>query len=1112
MMMEQRFDFATDDRQAGFRLETFELYNWGTYDRNIVSLSLQKHNGLLTGDIGSGKSTIVDALTTLLVPHQKIIYNKAAGAETKERSLYSYIMGEYKSAKDENLSSAKAIALRDKSNFTVLLARFENEGFEEEVTLAQFFYISNNQVQKFFVVSKQELGIKKDFFDFQDVRELKKHLRSNSHTEVYESFKEYSKDFRRLMGIKNEQALNLFYQTVSLKSIGNLTQFIRQHMLEPSTMDTKIDELCQNFSELNRMHNLVLRAKDQVAMLTPVDQESRKYEKTMQQQYNNEMLRENLHSYFSHFKEELLERKCEELEIELTKVISQKQHANEHQKLLYERLMDLKQELKASGGERLEHIGREIQAAEILLLEKQNSHQQYTALSKVLELPTVSSEHRFLHNQETAKKRYDQIASERDELLNDKMFNSVTDGRYETECKELETEVIYLQNNRSNIPRKISKIRDDMAKALNIPLAALPFVGELIEVEDSDWEGAIERVLHSFALSLLVDGPYYEQVSSYVNETDLKGKLVYLKVDTARHQKEYVELHPDALLHKIAIKADSVFFEVLGDMLQKRFNIPCVENMEDFRRYKKALTRHGQFKSSLTHHEKDDRRSIGDSRYWVLGWDNGAKLAKLQEELRHLQEKITYLQAVLKEIDSKLVTVQHARDSLRDILHYEDFEQIDWYRISRQIESLQQEREALQQSSDIIAHLQREIQKSEAEIEESTVKLSALNEKNGRLKTTKELRENELKEARESVLQAPENFEEARIPLDEAHRNLSKERLTLNNMQQQERQLREKIQKKLDALRDTLQRSSQKVLKAMGVYVNAYPVESKDFDADIASIVEFRNRLKALKKDDLPKWEKRFKALFKEKTIQNIVIVQSELEHQSKEIVTKIGKINTSLRAIEYSEGTYIELMAERSANREIREFLEQLKQATSGAINADNVYDEEKFLQIKTIIERLQGRENYSEVDRKWRRLVTDVRNWYDFSAMERYASDGSEKEFYPHSGGKSGGQKEKLAYTVLASSLAYQFGLEYDKVQSRSFRFVMIDEAFGRGSDESSRYALRLFEKLNLQLLVITPKQKINIIEPFVKTLHFVHNQDGMNSSLLSMDIETYCRNRHG
>ena len=72
------------------------------------------------------------------------------------------------------------------------------------------------------------------------------------------------------------------------------------------------------------------------------------------------------------------------------------------------------------------------------------------------------------------------------------------------------------------------------------------------------------------------------------------------------------------------------------------------------------------------------------------------------------------------------------------------------------------------------------------------------------------------------------------------------------------------------------------------------------------------------------------------------------------------------------------------------------------------------------------------------------------------------------------------------------------------------MIDEAFGRGSDTSARYALELFKKLDLQLLVVTPKQKIHVIEPYVSSIHFVYNKDGNNSQILSLDIESYRREK--
>ncbi|MEA3228486.1 MAG: ATP-binding protein, partial [Campylobacterota bacterium] len=548
----------------GFRLSHFEFYNWGTYNKSIVKLELESKNGLLTGDIGSGKSTIVDALTTLLVPHQKIVYNKAAGAESKERSLLSYILGEYKSSKEENYTQAKAVTLRESKNtFSVLLANFKSKEFKEEVTIAQFFYISNNQVHKFFIVSKSLLTIADDLFDFKDIRELKKNLRTSTKNSVYESFSEYSKSFRRLMGIKNEQALNLFHQTVSLKAIGNLTQFIRTQMLEPSSMDIKIDELVQNFSELNHIHTLVLRAKRKIELLLPIDKEGKKYEKNFQQKIAYEEYREVLSAYFSTFKVSLLEKKLSELEIEIIKRESQKKSADTEQDELQNQMIELQIELKQNGGDRVHSIENEIGRFQKIEKTKRESNHNYNRLVKELELPVVSSEHRFLNNLKEVKEQFSNIELNQDTLLNKKMIENVAHTQIQESVVSLEKEMLYLKNNRSNIPQRVSKIRDDMVQKLSLTREDLPFIGELIEIEDKRWEGAIERVLHSFALSLVVDKKYYEKVSEYVNSTNLKGKLVYLKIDTQNIKESYIERESNSLLNKIAIKASSIFFNAV---------------------------------------------------------------------------------------------------------------------------------------------------------------------------------------------------------------------------------------------------------------------------------------------------------------------------------------------------------------------------------------------------------------------------------------------------------------------------------------------------------------------------------------------------------------------
>jgi uncharacterized protein YPO0396 len=266
--------------------------------------------------------------------------------------------------------------------------------------------------------------------------------------------------------------------------------------------------------------------------------------------------------------------------------------------------------------------------------------------------------------------------------------------------------------------------------------------------------------------------------------------------------------------------------------------------------------------------------------------------------------------------------------------------------------------------------------------------------------------------------------------------------------------------------------------------------------------------LNELESDDLPGFEARFKELLNENTIREVANFQSQLNRERQTMRERIASINRSLHDIDYNPGRYIVLELEPTTDPEIREFQQDLRACTEGALTGseDEQYSEAKFLQVRRVIERFRGREGTAELDRRWTRKVTDVRTWFTFSASERWREDGREHEHYSDSGGKSGGQKEKLAYTVLAASLAYQFGLEWGAPRSRSFRFVVIDEAFGRGSDESARYGLELFRRLDLQLLIVTPLQKIHIIEPFVAGVGFVHNVEGRQSMLRNLTIEEY------
>jgi uncharacterized protein YPO0396 len=1101
-------DFAADDTVTGFRLQRLEVFNWGTFNRHVWTIGPSGHNALLTGDIGSGKSTLVDALTTLLVPHHRIVYNKAAGAESKERTLYSYIRGEYKSAKDDLTQAAKAVALRDQNSYTVLLGHFHNQGFSQSVTLAQVFWLKDQKrnPERFFVVSQTPLSIAEHFSGFgSDILDLKKRLRRTAQVEVLDNFKEYGTRFRHLFGIQNEQALELFYQTVSMKSVGNLTDFVRNHMLEKGDVDSRIENLRRNFENLNRAHEAVLKAKDQIEQLTPVAEDGRRYQDLSASIEELRRCREALVAYFAHHKAGLLETQIQKLEVETQKIAHLMESLREEIGQLRRQESELKTSIDESGGRRLQMLEQEIAAQEKERDKKQLREKEYRSHGEKLELPQVHSEEDFYRNLTEARAILKGIEERIEEIKKAEIDRSVELQELQKEHLLHEKELDSLRRRKSNIPLKNLEIRREMANILGVDEEELPFAGELLQVdgEASEWQGAIERLLHNFGLSLLVPEHLYAQVSHYVDRTHLRGRLVYFRVREADARRVGRSPEPDSLVRKVRIKPDSSFYPWLEAQLRERFDYICCDDLDRFRRLPRTITRSGQIKSGGQRHEKDDRRSIHDRSHYILGWSNEEKIRALEAKKRELEAQAQRVADCLADLGKQQQDQRGRRDAVRDLLKFEDYGDIHWAPLARRIQTLQEEKTEIERSSDMLQALHNQLLLTQQELELKEKRQGDLGKEAGKLEERLESRRLDLAEAQQltALLMAEER--QVWFPKIDP---FCRQTLNLQNIEKAQREVRETIQNRLDNGEGKTKRLTEKLVGRMQAYKNAYPAETSEVDANLEALGEYAAMLQTLQEQDLPRHEARFKQLLNEGTINSVALFQNQLDKERQLIRDKIETINNSLQEIEYNPGTYIELVMDKTQDAEVREFQQDLKQCLAHTLEDSEIYNEAKFLQVKAIIDRFNGREGLVDLDRKWTRKVTDVRNWFNFSASERWQEDGSEREFYSDTSGKSGGQKEKLAYTILASALAYQFGLEWGAVQSRSFRFVVIDEAFGKGSDESTRYGLELFKKLHLQLLIVTPLQKIHIIEDYIRSVHYVHNEGGSNSVLRNLTLEEY------
>lgn len=1118
-MQESLLDFLDSDTLAGFRLQHVELYNWGTFHGRVWRLNLNGKNALLTGDIGSGKSTLVDAITTLLVPANRIAYNKAAGADFKERSLRSYVLGHYKSERSDVGYAAKPVALRDHNTYSVILGVFHNEGYGHTVTLAQVFWQKDPGAQpaRFFLVADQALDIATHFANFgSDINQLKKQLRRMPSVEpLFDSFPPYAAAFKRRFGIQHDQALDLFHQTVSMKSVGNLTEFVRGHMLESFDVTPRIDALISHFDDLNRAHNAVLKAKKQIEQLTPLIDNLNSHEKVLEEKLSWRNCRESLRYYFANQKIILLNKRLANLQEESARIIARiHQFENTRADELAKR-DHLTREIAANGGDRLERLRLEVETLVREQSKRKKRAEEYYQFARELEIKMPESIDEFLQNSSTVGKRL--LASEAQES---DIQNQLTDLTVEFKTinqnnKALDDEIESLKKRRSNIDSHQIALRDTLCQSLALESEEMPFAGELLQIrpDETQWEGAAERLLHGFGLSLLVPDRHYSRVSEWVESNHLRGRLVYYRIPLAAAHESVTNqraLQANSLVDKIQIKSDTEFYSWLSQELKRRFDYACCDNLEDFRRAQQAITLAGQIKATGQRHEKDDRHRLDDRSRYILGWSNDAKIKLLTAQSDAMKKHIQQMaQAISQQQDLKQ-KLSHIKNQLIRLDSFKEFDDLNWQALSFEIDKLDQERLSLEASSDILKSLNESLVALEGRLRE----LDSFLDEQKDAKSKNEERQSQASQLLTVSQNEPIPLAYAGVELLDSYRQeaLGNHQLSVESCDNRQQEMRDWLQNKIDAQDKRLKILEERIIKAMEGFRRDYPAESIEIDAQLEAGLEYKAILSALEADDLPQYEQRFKALLNENTIREIANFQSQLNRERQEIKERIDQINRSLAEIEYNPGRYIRLEVQDNNDYELKTFRSDLRDCTEGTLSgaeAEN-YGEIKFLQVKAIIERFRGREGSTEMDKRWTRKVTDVRNWFAFSASERWLEDHTEHEHYTDSGGKSGGQKEKLAYTVLAASLAYQFGLEWGQQRSRSFRFVVIDEAFGRGSDDSAQFGLGLFKKLNLQLLIVTPLQKIHIIEPYVASVGFVHNKEGCESMLRNLTIAEYQRER--
>jgi uncharacterized protein YPO0396 len=1117
-----------------------EVFNWGTFHEKIFRINPQGNNSLLTGANASGKSTFIDALLTLLVPVKKDrFYNQSSGVEKKgDRTEETYVCGHYGNIQREGELSTTTQTLRGKDTYSVLLASFSNTD-QKTITLFQVrWFASDGKLNRAFGIAYVPLEIEKDFSQFDGKGNWKKRLdktyNSNSNKKKIELFDgptSYGERISNVLGMRSIKGLSLFNQVVGVKVLEDLDEFIRTNMLEEYKEDNenaeeKFIKLKSSFETLIDAKTNIEKAKEQIEQLSPINEIAIEISNIQGELQTLDTSKEMAVYWFAKKSVELFDLELSKSKIQFGILNDDLLNLKAKETELKGEETDLTVQIKTDEvGNQIEKLKTDITKLGVSRDSRKTKLEEYNKIAQRIELSLNPNIDVFKENRETAKSKKNEYQLKIDAENKNLRRLENEEEILVKESDEVVATIQALQKNKNNISGRVAEIREEIIAFVGATREEIPFIGELIKVreEEKEWELSIEKILHNFALRLIVPEKYYYKINEYVNKENLRGRIRYDKFERQDYLKNFKskDFDQNSLINKVEIKSKTVYNDYLEDCLSNQFNFNCVDSLSEFDRFSEmAVTKNGLTKFKKGRHEKDDRPDISKKENYVLGWDNKEKIANLKKEFLVLQAKQTENSKLLSKITHKENGTLRKLNDFKDDAHnlfskFEKQDDINWQNYANQIQEKEDAKKTLEATNDRVQALQKQLLKVQEDLKKLTdIDIWNKSQEIFQLGNTIKTIADDIKANKEIIephgIVDTTEFEKSNPELLNATFSTVKETQT-------------KFQNDSTLKSGQLNKRKGNIESEVRIKINAFkqPDESitkkfKDWRSDVSRlpdstnldlIEEYQTLFQKMKQDDLPRFQKDFDKHIIGDYVYKIGSFNTFFNNWKDAIKENIDKLNSSLKEIDFKSNptTFIQIIASNKVSDEVIEFKKILDNAIPNIKELDSIVDGRRIHfenNIQPFFEKLENEE--------WRNKVMEVRSWYSYKAEEFYKETNQKFKTYENMGQLSGGEKAQLTYTILGSAIAYQFGLTKEGLQTNSFRFIAIDEAFKAQDEDKARYLITLCKQLHLQLLVVTPSDNIHIVEDAISFVHFVERKDEKYSWLYDMPIEQFKEER--
>lgn len=1086
-------------REEQFRMRRLQVLNWGTFS-GLHEVPIAERGFLFVGRSGSGKSTLLDAMSALLVPPALVDFNAAAREAERsgrDRSLVSYVRGAWADQHDEDSGEVATQYLRRGPVWSALALEYRN-ALGRCVTLVRLLWIRGNSstaadVQKHFIVAERpfDLATELEGFDL-DLRRLKQRLAGVHH---HDSFNAYAERFRRLLGIGNDTALRLLHKTQSAKNLGDLNHFLRDFMLERPETFTVAERLVAEFAELDEAHKAVVTAREQIETLRPARASHDRLMDVRRERSELDELLAGMDGYRERQRLRLLDARLAELET-LDRGLegeegSRQQSLEQHQRELGE----LQVRHHEQGGDRIEQLERDHDSVSRERETCLRHRGVAEAACRQLDWQLAGTPQGFAEQLSRARSLLDagqNAAASADQRM---LELGLHKAQAERDFAAARAEIAVLEKHPSNIPEYMQTLRSRLCAAVGLAETALPFAGELIQVraDEQAWSGAIERLLHGFALSLLVDERHYAKVAAWVDATHLGGKLVYHRIGAADVLNVSAP-PPRSLRHKLEL-APHAHQEWLHGELLRRYDYACVDSVQALQRSERAITAQGQIKHGRSRHEKDDRHAVDDRRHWVLGFDNRDKLALYKDEAGALAQQIAEADHAIATIHAeRKQRASHAAAAQSLVnLRWGD---IDVAPLLTRLDTITTTLKELREGDVALRELGERIKAKDKQVADARRLLDDVRDQR---------RDHQREHGRldkDRARCAADVAAKPLTPLQQQGLDARREAgtpFTLANLAERTLVMERTLNQGAGALEAEAAELTHAIITRFETFRRRWAQDAGDVQANLESAADFFARLERLERDGLPAHEARFFEMLRTQSGQNLVALQQYIAQAHKAIRARMEDVNASLESVPFNRGSILQIQPEDRRLPEVIEFRQQLAAVLGSQKTDDHERAEAQFEGLRKLVGRLASTD---PEHKRWREQVLDVRLHVEFIGEELDAQSRRQLEVYRSGAGKSGGQRQKLATTCLAAALRYQLGDEEGGVPQ--YAAVVLDEAFDKADNEFTAMAMRIFENFGFQMIVATPLKSVMTLEPFIGGACFVEINGRHDSGVLMIEYD--------